>query len=149
MQKLCFAPFYWSINVNIHFRLGKLLHFYNCKLLSENMKHLFQLFMSAHVLAPAAHLCQAALVPCPLEALVPARGGVCPEVPQPAQVLHLSGGGLPGEQHAGVQRTHRVKHRKHAKRADQLAASSRKHGTLCFRNNSETNSAVLVPRPIT
>lgn len=53
-----------------------------------------------------AHLRQAPFVPCPLEALVPVRGLVSPEAPQPAQLLHLSGGRLPGEEHAGAQRTH-------------------------------------------
>ena len=61
-----------------------------------------------------AHLCQPFLVPCPLEALVPVGGVVGPEVPQPVQLLHLSGGRLPGEEHAAVQQPHRVKRREQA-----------------------------------
>lgn len=59
--------------------------------------------LSSDTVRAAAHLCQAALVPCPLEALVPVWGHVSPEDPQSVQVLHLSRGRLPREQHAGVQ----------------------------------------------
>lgn len=67
-----------------------------------------------------AHLCEATFVPCRVEALVPVRGPVRPEVPHAVQLLHLSGGGLPGEEHAGVQQTCRFKGSEQAQTTEQL-----------------------------
>lgn len=53
-------------------------------------------------------------VPRALEALVPVWRHVRPELPQTAQLLHLPGRGLPGVEHAGVQRTPAHQHRKQA-----------------------------------
>lgn len=74
-----------------------------------------------------AHLCQATFVPCPLEALVPVWGLVRPKAPQPAQLLQLPGGGLPGEEHAAVQQTHRLEHGAQAQGTEHPGAARRRH----------------------
>lgn len=58
------------------------------------------------------YLFQRIFVPRSLEALVPVWGHVGPEPPQTVQLLHLPGRGLPGVEHAGVQRTPAHQHSK-------------------------------------
>lgn len=60
------------------------------------------------------YLFQMIFVPRALEALVPVWGHVGPKLPQTAQLLHFPGRGLPGVEHAGVQRTPAHQHRKQA-----------------------------------
>lgn len=63
------------------------------------------------------YLLQTVFVPRSLEALIPVWRHVGPELPQAVQLLQLPGGGLPGEEHAGVQGTSEPPHRQQAQQA--------------------------------
>lgn len=76
------------------------------------------------------YLFQMSFVPCPLEALVPVWGHVGPELPQTVQLLHFPGRGFPGIEHAGVQRTPALQHRKQAQQTKHPAQVNHNHTGL-------------------